>query len=934
MPELLNAEIIQLAKEEIKQGRKNKASQMLYALLRKDSNCAEAWFLYAETLDDPISKRKCLERALFLRPDFEGAQTKLLLLDMNNLPNVQEKISMVQSRAELISQSDQPDQSTPSTDIPTIQAAPSIQLRPDEIARLKDNSVPPGAQKQPIHNKKDSKSRTFLMGCIIVALIASISIVAIVLITNLSPLFKNQVLTIKSETGVSCSIVSEDGSLVALEEPDGNISLWNAIDGNQQIEFKDYYNHPAGGCDWVNLSFSPDGTLLAAASKNSVRLWNVKSGEFVNKIIVAADYPNLGEKDILQTAISPDNQFLVVVFKFFVEIYGIRDSSLITTIDDQHLYRFAGFSPHGDFLLLATSEFADVFVYDFPYLKDPDYWYVGSSPWGIENISFAPDQKTALRILDNQIDLIGERKYEKINLPSDSFDAITSVNFTEHGNELIFANRIGPNKWDLIRWNIETGENETIATTPSIPGGSNCEFSHNMRTIICSTLTEINVWNMDNQNGIKSTSSPVIPTSTSIPLYGAPPTTPEQITVDKDLAPEFLDKMMIRNIRYATVSNDGTQAVVQVLLEKLLNGVWTELEGKIVLWMIGGEWRSDSKTLTLTISTNGTATLEAIQQSLQATQVASQNSNLDIETRRFLEQLGGTLVYVFDGKVHVWKPDGSHTAFSPLNGNTNGNSTYDYNNITIAPDGLGFYFYGGEGVYYSNLDGTELKLLAELSNFPFKNDILVAPDNSTLVITAPEKREYWILLPSQELFIPRIKLENGYNTDDLIYGIAWSHDSRSLLELVSNEPSNDKLQIVLSSLDSIKKVDNLYYIDTPRPVLLEIPLQAFVNQTKTDSIAEADLYPFTGHLSPNGENLMFDNLQLMDLTTGTLIQLKTSSCDWVRWDKNGNSLYLLDPNSQTVYQYDIVSGSREDLYRLEVPSVWKCEEGNMDWLPK
>jgi len=342
------------------------------------------------------------------------------------------------------------------------------------------------------------------------------------------------------------------------------------------------------------------------------------------------------------------------------------------------------------------------------------------------------------------------------------------------------------------------------------------------------------------------------------------------------------------------------------------------------------------------------ARIAAVQQAVQATQTASQKNNLDAAAKRFLDQLGGTLVYSIDRKIYVWKPDGSLNVITPLNDSNNGIYTsgsykYDYFSITIAPDGLGFYFLGGigtgtPGVYYSNLDGTELELLALTDSYPYKNDILVAPDNSAIAITLPNanplESRFSIKLPNKDVFLPNIELGNGILGADKSFGLAWAPDSKSLYELISNQMVNDKMLIVRSFLDSIKLMDNLYFWDPNRPVILESPLQNFLDQLNIKSTYGSGLFPFTGFLSPNGRDLMFKNLKLLDITSGTLIQLKTPSCNWLKWDINGSKVYLLDPNSQTIYLYDIATGSRNDIYHLDVPTVWDCSDGRMDWLPQ
>lgn len=56
------------AREEIAQGNRKSAAQILIAILKQDSNYVEAWLLLADVLENPKHRIKCLKRALEINP--------------------------------------------------------------------------------------------------------------------------------------------------------------------------------------------------------------------------------------------------------------------------------------------------------------------------------------------------------------------------------------------------------------------------------------------------------------------------------------------------------------------------------------------------------------------------------------------------------------------------------------------------------------------------------------------------------------------------------------------------------------------------------------------------------------------------------------------------------------------------------------------------
>jgi WD40 repeat protein len=138
---------------------------------------------------------------------------------------------------------------------------------------------------------------------------------------------------------------SPDGSILAAGADNGTVQLWDTMDGTRRHILE-------GHTDAVlAVAFTPDGTTLASASAlwdNTVRLWNVADGTPLH---------TLESSDTTSSvAFSPDGTILAIgANNGTLQLWNVADGALLTSLrGDQDNVRSVTFSPDGSTLAAAS----------------------------------------------------------------------------------------------------------------------------------------------------------------------------------------------------------------------------------------------------------------------------------------------------------------------------------------------------------------------------------------------------------------------------------------------------------------------------------------------------------------------------------------------------------------------------------------------------
>jgi len=200
---------------------------------------------------------------------------------------------------------------------------------------------------------------------------------------------------------------SPEGDLMAVSEV-GTVSLWNPATGVQTGEL-------VGGPDdghW-ELSFSPDGSLLAAVTWNrEVSVWSVANGERL------FTFPG----DRLR--FSPDGELAVVVVygENRVHLYETRDGTLVNKWNVHH----AGFAPGGQ-LWLEDDESVRLAYIDRDLITAP---FKGIQP------SFSADGTLMALFANGQISLYDHQKGRRTQVLEGNYEQIDGVLFSPDAQTL------------------------------------------------------------------------------------------------------------------------------------------------------------------------------------------------------------------------------------------------------------------------------------------------------------------------------------------------------------------------------------------------------------------------------------------------------------------------------------------------------------------
>ena len=149
---------------------------------------------------------------------------------------------------------------------------------------------------------------------------------------------------------------SPDGTLIAAGMTDGSVGVWMAADGAEQYRLE---GHELVATD---VEFSPDGQMLASSSGDkTIRLWDVASGETVRVLeghigyVMRIDFNHDGTKLASSAADSTTTDAGDDVEGRKVRIWDVESGETTREIDpDSGYVRDVEFSPDGRYVALGT----------------------------------------------------------------------------------------------------------------------------------------------------------------------------------------------------------------------------------------------------------------------------------------------------------------------------------------------------------------------------------------------------------------------------------------------------------------------------------------------------------------------------------------------------------------------------------------------------
>ena len=270
---------------------------------------------------------------------------------------------------------------------------------------------------------------------------------------------------------------SPDGNILASghkaqDREDQHVRLWDVLTSSELYAF-DEHSYPSTGSSEdrgvFSVAFSPDGNTLASGGAEYIYLWDVKTGERIQRLS-----PD-GSGIIYSIAFSPDGQTLVSAFasdrwdRGSIDLWLPQTGRRLRNIYEGHSYAVT-FSPDGS--IIAGSVGDTVQFWDFR--SGESVRTLRGHTAHITEISFSPDGQTiASGSLDNTIRLYdvntGDNKHTFLGHTSD----VTDLSFSPDGTVLASGSHDGTVLlWDITSFgttNItpNTSSKTTVTLSPA-----------------------------------------------------------------------------------------------------------------------------------------------------------------------------------------------------------------------------------------------------------------------------------------------------------------------------------------------------------------------------------------------------------------------------------------------------------------------------------
>jgi len=278
---------------------------------------------------------------------------------------------------------------------------------------------------------------------------------------------------------------SPDGQTLASASSDNTIKLWNVATG-QLINTIKGHNQKIS-----SIAFSIDGRSLSSASGKMVRLWNIDNGQLITSLAGHTD-------DVSSIAYSPNGKTLASAsYDNTIRLWDVTNNQLVDTfLGHESLVLDVAFSSDGQTLASSSSD-KTIRLWDIKTRQLTTTLENHNSD--ANSIVFSPDSKIlAAGSDDKTIRLWDLESHETIATLEGHESAILSLAFSPIANTLVSGS--GDNTIKL--WNISEGK--VIAT---LDGHTyevrSVTFSPDGKSLVTGSAdTTVRLWNVSNHNSI------------------------------------------------------------------------------------------------------------------------------------------------------------------------------------------------------------------------------------------------------------------------------------------------------------------------------------------------------------------------------------------------------------------------------------------------